>query len=324
MRVRNNRTAATTAALSRPPRPAADVAKFDHTESAGRDRERRDQPPEREDGERLGRADLMLRHPEVAQGQQEDEEQRQLAEQRGPGQPDPSARHQVDRVGAELRRAVVHPGDGRLAEHAPDGREHMGDPVADATRERLALEDRRQQDDGRGQDHEPDQGGRDERGALLPRDHQEHDGEHRERQLHEDVPDTADAHVEGDRSAGEPPRMQDRVRQSDRDRAATRQRVGDRCGRLGHDRRRPKTQAREGGHVRPPVREEVEDRGGDERPHLDGREGGDRLPHLGVVRELGDRVDEDPDHDQEGDGGRDVTPDVALGRPRPLAHQRRA
>ena len=68
---------------------------------------------------------------------------------------------------------------------------------------------------------------------ALPRDHEEHDREHRQRQLHEDVPDPADAHVEGDRRAGEPPRMQDRVRQSDRDRAAARQRVGDRCGRLG-------------------------------------------------------------------------------------------
>src|SRR6185295_18589580 len=71
-----------------------------------------------------------------------------------------------------------------------------------------------------------------------------------------------------------------------------------------------------------PVREEVEDRGGDERPHLDGRQGGDRLPHLGVVGELGDRVDEDPDHDQERDRGRDVTPHVALRALLPLAHGR--
>ena len=48
----------------------ADVAELDHAEASGRDRERRDQPAEREHGEHLGGAHLLLGDAQIAERQQ--------------------------------------------------------------------------------------------------------------------------------------------------------------------------------------------------------------------------------------------------------------
>ena len=62
---------------------------------------------EGENGQHLGPADLGVADPDVAQGDQQHQVQRQVADQRGKRDRDPATRHQADGAGAELDRGQI-------------------------------------------------------------------------------------------------------------------------------------------------------------------------------------------------------------------------
>ncbi len=165
----------------------------------------------------------------------EDEVQGDLAQDGGPREPEPTMLHETDRVAPEPHRRIAHVRLRRSMEQLLEPSDDAPEELPDAAREGFALEDEGEEDHRHDQHRDPDHGRRHEGGPELPGEEEQEERDHRQRELREDVPDAGDTHVEGDIGAEEPPRVEDRVGQTHRDRAAGRQRVRDRGRRLRQD-----------------------------------------------------------------------------------------
>ena len=109
-----------------------------------RDRGGRQQSREREHGEHLRPADLLLGDPHVAERQEEDQPQREVADECGDRERDPALRHQDDGLLAKANRCLAPSRDGDLPDQPLKRHEIL-------TRHRT-LEVRVQ--DGRGRPHD--------------------------------------------------------------------------------------------------------------------------------------------------------------------------
>ena len=185
-----------------------------------------------------------------------------------------------NRVPAKARRAVAPRRDRRLVPEAPEPRRDATQPVPDPDRVLLAPEQRGEQADRHTQDDDAEDRRQDVGRREMPAEREEHERQHRQAELGEDVPDAGHPDVERHASAGESPGVEDRIGQPHGDRATRRERVRDRGRRLREHGGLADAEAGQGRLVRPPVGHEVEDRRGDQRPRLDRRQRLDRRPHV--------------------------------------------
>src|SRR6266542_467086 len=110
---------------------APDVPQLDQADPSGRDGERRDQSDEGEHPQHLRPVDLALGDADMPEGEQQDQVQREVADQRRDGERRPPLRYEPYRLVAEPGGGVP-PVDCRLVEPLPDQRSHLPQPAADA------------------------------------------------------------------------------------------------------------------------------------------------------------------------------------------------
>ena len=266
------------------------------------------------------RAHLVRGHTDVTKREEQHEPQREVAGDGRDRERGPPLDDQPDRLLAEPHGAFTPRLDRGLAEEPSDRRPDPAEPGSDRPGERLLPQHHREQDDAAGEEHEADQR-RHEQGVRGPADDREQRDRHdRETELQEHVPDAGRRREQGDLGAREPPRVEHPVHEAGRDDAGPRHEVRDgRRGLIAHRR----LSEREPRHRRlhlPPIGEEIEDGGRDEREHLDPRQCSDRRPHIRVAGDLRQDQSEDRDHDQCGQGSLDNDGSlacVALDRPMP-------
>ncbi len=148
----------------------ADVAEVDHADPAGRDRHRREEAAEREHGEDLRGADVLLGHAHAPEREQEHDASGDLAEdrRRGVSRSTDAPRGRSCRPGTVTARSPVSVLGG-LRNSFRKNEITLPNAIPDAAREVLAREEGGEQPHGHGEhdhsDHRGDQVGR----AALPR-----------------------------------------------------------------------------------------------------------------------------------------------------------
>jgi hypothetical protein len=210
-------------------------AELDDPEAAGGQRQRGDEPHEGVGGEHGCPGHLPLRDADVAEGQQEDGVQGEVARERGDGQGEPPPAQELGRRGPEPARRLRPPRDRRAAHHpqGPGGEAlgHAAHPAGAG----LAPEHHGEDDDGTDDGDDACTGGRHRPGGGLALEGDERERQHRQPQLGEDVPDAGDEDRERDLGPAEPPRREHRPRHADAEAGPAGDRVGDGGRGLGDD-----------------------------------------------------------------------------------------
>ena len=206
-------------------------------------------------------------------------------------------------------------------EPATDAHDQRADRVADPVRGVLA---RQRQPAERDREHEHDDAD-DRRGhhavPTAAGGHEEHERDHRERELREDVPDPGHHHVAGDGGVGESPRAVEAVAHAHRERTARGHRVRHRRRRLAHHRGLGEREPGHHGHEHEPVREQAADRDRAQRRQLHHAHRADVRPDRRQVGDLREHAEEQrADHHRAEHAAHHEPPTTALlGRQHPCS-----
>ena len=203
----------------------------------------------------------------------------------------------------EADHGDVPPRGLRPADQAEGCRCRAGGGIADPRRDCVGSQCQREQGDGRDQRRDTSGGSEDAAPTGLALEGEGGQGDHRDGELGEVVPDTGDQQGQGHDGTPEAPGVDHRVVQADGEVAAAWHRVGHRRGRLGADRRLRQPQTGEDGDPHQPIGGEVPEGRRGQAEDLDPRHGADLLPDGPEVGDLGQDEEEDGD-DQEGREGR--------------------